>query len=474
MVDPAPAHVGDVQQAVDAAQVDEGAEVGDVLDGALADLADGDLREELLLLLFAGDLDQLAAADDDVAPALVDLEDHALDLLIDIIGDVGGAADVDLAGGQEDVDADIDQQAALDLAGDSALDDVAFVVAGDDHLPGAHPVRFLRERTISPVSSSMPSSRTSTLSPVHRRRLVLPLVERDEALGLVADVDDDLVADDLDDLARDDPADLEALALAQELVEACSVPSSPVTRAVSSSSLTSNSRSRLRSTMFDFASIPPPGNEGDGPPQKPPKSHFLGSIESPIDARRKSRLRLLQRINVSETRKPTLHARGGLFQRSIIGPAAPNTTRVGASSRPVRRAPPARVHVPSARPNRSPAVMAPRTGAAGPTSTLIALTECGRPYSLPLLSAEPRRCRGPRAGGRPPFGKGDVACGCGAWPRLRPRRVCWPSPAARPPRLSPGDRSPPVRPQRRSSRPSSRRATPPAGPCRISNSRRAR
>ena len=143
MVDPAPAHVGDVQQAVDAAEVDEGAEVGDVLDRALADLADRDLVEQLLLLGLAGDLDELAAADDDVAPALVDLEDHALDFLVDVIGDVGRTADVDLAGGQEDVDADIDEQAALDLAGDLALDDVAFVVAGDDHLPGPHPVGLL-------------------------------------------------------------------------------------------------------------------------------------------------------------------------------------------------------------------------------------------------------------------------------------------------------------------------------------------
>ena len=108
------------KQAVDAAQVDEGAEVGDVLDRPLADLADLDLLEELLLLLLAGDLDQLAAADHDVAPALVDLEDHALDVLIDVIGDVGGAADVDLAGGQEDVDADVDQQPALDLARDAS------------------------------------------------------------------------------------------------------------------------------------------------------------------------------------------------------------------------------------------------------------------------------------------------------------------------------------------------------------------
>ena len=43
MVDAAPAHVGDVQQAVDAAQVDERAELGDVLDHALAELADFEL-----------------------------------------------------------------------------------------------------------------------------------------------------------------------------------------------------------------------------------------------------------------------------------------------------------------------------------------------------------------------------------------------------------------------------------------------
>ncbi len=143
VVDSPPAHVGDVQEPVDAAQVDERAEVGDVLDGPLADLADGDLFEQFLLLLFALDLDELPPAHDDVAPAFVDLEDHAFDVLIDVVGDVGGAADIDLAGRQEDVHPDIDQEPALDLAGDTALDDVSFVVAGDHHLPGAHAVGFL-------------------------------------------------------------------------------------------------------------------------------------------------------------------------------------------------------------------------------------------------------------------------------------------------------------------------------------------
>ena len=41
-------------------------------------------------------------------------------VLADVVADVGRPADVDLAGRQEDVDADVDEQAALDLAGDHA------------------------------------------------------------------------------------------------------------------------------------------------------------------------------------------------------------------------------------------------------------------------------------------------------------------------------------------------------------------
>ena len=47
VADAAPAHVGDVQQAVDAPQVDERAELGDVLDRALADLAGFQLGQQL-------------------------------------------------------------------------------------------------------------------------------------------------------------------------------------------------------------------------------------------------------------------------------------------------------------------------------------------------------------------------------------------------------------------------------------------
>src|SRR5262249_40792071 len=128
MADAAPAHVGNVEQAVDAAQVDERAELGDVLDHALALLADFQGFEQLLLLFGALLFDERPTADDDVASRFVDLQHEALDRAAQIIANVGRAADIDLAGGQEHVDAaDVDQQAAFDFSGDDTGHDVAFL-----------------------------------------------------------------------------------------------------------------------------------------------------------------------------------------------------------------------------------------------------------------------------------------------------------------------------------------------------------
>src|SRR6185369_18012108 len=46
MANSAPTHVGDVQQSVDAIQIDESAEIGDVLDLAFADVARGHFCQE--------------------------------------------------------------------------------------------------------------------------------------------------------------------------------------------------------------------------------------------------------------------------------------------------------------------------------------------------------------------------------------------------------------------------------------------
>ena len=128
MADAAPAHVGDMEQAVDAAQIDKRTEFGDVLDDPLAELADFERVEQLLFLFGPLLLDQRPAADDDVAAGFVDLEHDALDRAADVIADVGRPANIDLAGRQKHVhSAHIDQQASLDLAGHDAGHHVVLV-----------------------------------------------------------------------------------------------------------------------------------------------------------------------------------------------------------------------------------------------------------------------------------------------------------------------------------------------------------
>ncbi len=120
--------------------------------------------EQLLLLLGPLVFDQRAAADDDVAAGFVDLEHEALDRAADVIADVGRPADIDLAGRQEHVDADVDQQAALDLARDHAGDDVVLL----DGLHDLHPLFDLLalrlESAIMPRASRSVLSSTSSIS----------------------------------------------------------------------------------------------------------------------------------------------------------------------------------------------------------------------------------------------------------------------------------------------------------------------
>ena len=97
VVDAAPGDVGDMQQAVDAAEIDERAVVGDVLDHAVDDLAFLEVRDQLRAGLGAGLFENGAARHDDVAAAAVHLEDLERLRHAHQRGDVADRADVDLA-----------------------------------------------------------------------------------------------------------------------------------------------------------------------------------------------------------------------------------------------------------------------------------------------------------------------------------------------------------------------------------------
>ncbi len=190
MIDAAPGHVGDVQQAVDAAEVDEGAVVGDVLDETVDDLALLEAGDDVGALLGARLLEHGAARDDDVAAAAIHLEDLERLRLMHQRADVAHGADVDLAAGKERHGAvEIDGEAALDLVEDDARDLLALL----EHLLEARPallaarlvarqhgltervldalqvdldlVADLRARRLPPTANSRSATRPSILRP---------------------------------------------------------------------------------------------------------------------------------------------------------------------------------------------------------------------------------------------------------------------------------------------------------------------
>ena len=123
MVHAAPCNVGDVQQAVHTAEIDERAVVGDVLDDALEHLTFLEVLDEFLTLFGAGLFEDGAARDDDVAAALVHLQD--LEGLRDVHQrrHVAHRADIDLAARKEGNGAvEVDGEAAFHAAEDLAVD----------------------------------------------------------------------------------------------------------------------------------------------------------------------------------------------------------------------------------------------------------------------------------------------------------------------------------------------------------------
>ena len=119
VADTAPGHVGDVQQSVQAAQIDEGAEVRDVLYDAFANLSHEKLLHQSGALLLSVAFEDHPARHDNVAAALVEFDDHELVALADQVLDVGDPSERDLRTREEGVDAhDVDSHATLDLAGE--------------------------------------------------------------------------------------------------------------------------------------------------------------------------------------------------------------------------------------------------------------------------------------------------------------------------------------------------------------------
>ena len=155
-------------------------------------------------------LQHRAAREDDVVAAAVELDHLAAQGLAHELVEVLDAADVDQRRGQEAADAEVEDQPALDDLDDRALHGLAALGRALDALPGHLEARPLLGEDQTPFGVLLRHhERVDLVAEVDLVRGVHGAADRelgdgDDALGLVADVDEHLVLVDAHDLAAHD------------------------------------------------------------------------------------------------------------------------------------------------------------------------------------------------------------------------------------------------------------------------------
>ena len=166
--------------------------------------------EDLLPLLLALLLEHGAAREDDVVARAVELDHLAAELLAEELVEVLDAADVDERRRQEAAHAQVEDQAALDDLDHAAVDGLARLGGALDVLPRElEPGALLRQDQPTLGVLLGEDERVDLVADRHLVRRVdraadRELGDRDDALGLVADVDEHLVLVDAHDRPVDD------------------------------------------------------------------------------------------------------------------------------------------------------------------------------------------------------------------------------------------------------------------------------
>ena len=150
VVHPTPRDIGDVQQPIDATEIDEDAIVRDVLDHAVQDHPFFQHRQGLGLLGGEFLLQNCFARQDHVVSSPVHTDDLELELPTSERFQILDWFDIHQGAGQKGPNSHIHSQATLDPVDDPAVNDVAGLVALLDIRPDHHPLGLLlREQHVS-------------------------------------------------------------------------------------------------------------------------------------------------------------------------------------------------------------------------------------------------------------------------------------------------------------------------------------
>ena len=203
MVDAPPGDIGDMQQPVDPAEVDEGAVIGDVFDDPFEDLAFLEIGEQLVAGLGAGFLEHRPARNHDIAAAPVHLEDLERLRGAHQRRHVAHRADIDLAARQKRNRArKVHGEAALDAAEDGAADPLARVERLLQQGPCLFAARpFARQHRLAVAVLHALQIHVDRVPDLELRLAAgrREFLERDPALGFQPDIDQRRVVLDTDD-----------------------------------------------------------------------------------------------------------------------------------------------------------------------------------------------------------------------------------------------------------------------------------
>src|SRR5699024_5250788 len=182
-----------------------------------ADLALLQLVQELRAHGRLGLLQPRTTRELDVVAVLVQLDDLGLELLTHVGQQVADAAHLHQRRGEEAAQTDVEDEAALDDLDDGALDGLVLLLELLDGAPGTLVLRTLLGQDQPSVLVLLGEDQSldliAHLDDLARVDIVLDgqLTRGDDALGLVADVEQNLVAVNLDDRALDDVTIVEVL-----------------------------------------------------------------------------------------------------------------------------------------------------------------------------------------------------------------------------------------------------------------------
>ncbi len=150
MLDAAPGEIGDVQETIKTAEIDEDAVISDVLDAAGDCRAFDERIHQSVALGLGGFFEQRAAADDYVAALAIEFENAQLDLAIFPGFEIVDGAQLDLRGGEKRADADIYDETAFDALENFAGDGFVLAIGFVDAFPDAAAMRAgVREEDVA-------------------------------------------------------------------------------------------------------------------------------------------------------------------------------------------------------------------------------------------------------------------------------------------------------------------------------------